>query len=188
MEELKPVAELFEPDFRAACRGYTIEVLYKLAAQYELSPAAPENVRLQFEIARHAYIYAALYTPLSAAAELYAVLAIEHALRMRYEADPGANKYDSQPGLKTLLKIAIARGWIRDEGFQFAHQEVVPTQDRGLEYRPIAEERRKRPTDMVLELLPKIRNGMAHGHPRITLNHVSLHLQRATEIINQLYP
>lgn len=116
------------------------------------------------------------------------MLAIEHALRIRYRADPGPQKYDKEPGLKTLLKIAISRGWIRDEGFDFDHQELVPTEDGGVEYRPIPEERRQRPTEVVLEVLPHIRNGMAHGQPHMTLNHVSLQLQRATEIINQLFP
>src|SRR5258708_23240425 len=118
--------------------------------------------------------------PLSAAAELYAVLAIGHALRIRCEADPGQQKYDKEPGLKTLLKIAISRGWIRDDGFEFDHQELVPTEDGGVEYRSIPEERRQRPTEVVLEVLPDIRNGMAHGQPHMTLNHMSLHLQRAT--------
>lgn len=40
MEELKPLGEIFEPDFRATCRGYTITVLHRLAAEYELSQAA----------------------------------------------------------------------------------------------------------------------------------------------------
>lgn len=187
MEELKPFGEILKPDFRATCRGYTLEVLHKIAAQYELGAAVPEKVHHQFEIARHAYIYAGLYTPLSAAAELYAILAIEHALRIRYEADPGAKKYDNEPGLKTLLKIAIQRGWIRDEGFEVVYEELVPS-DGGAAYQPIPEERRMRPTEIVLDLLPEIRNGMAHGQPHMTLNHVSLHLQRATEIINQLFP
>jgi hypothetical protein len=188
MEELKPLAEIFHPDFRASCRGYTLEVLHRLASGYELSPRTPENVRHQFEVARHAYVYSALYAPLSAAAELYAVLAIEHALRIRYQADPGPKKYDKEPGLKTLLKIAVVRGWIKDEGFEFDHEELAPTEDGGVEFRQIPEERRQRPTEVVLDVLPHIRNGMAHGQPGFTLNHVSLHLQRATEIINQLFP
>lgn len=188
MEELKPLSEILQPDFRATCRGYTLEVLHRLASEHELSPRAPENVRHQFEVARHAYIYAGLYTPLSAAAEFYAILAIEHALRIRYQDDPGTKKYDNEPGLKTLLKIAIARGWIRDEGFVFDHEELVHIKDVGLEYRQIPEERRQRPTEIILDVLPDIRNGLAHGRPHMTLNHVSLHLQRATEIINQLFP
>jgi hypothetical protein len=61
-------------------------------------------------------------------------------------------------------------GWgratrIRDEGFEFDHQELVPTEDGGVEYRPIPEERQQRPNEVVLQALPDIRNGVAHGQP-----------------------
>jgi hypothetical protein len=187
MEELRPFEEILKPDFRTTCRGYTLEALHRLAAEHNLSPATPENVRHQFEVARHAFVYSWLYTPLSAAAELYAVMAIELALRLRYESEPSRKEYDNEPGLKALLRIAIDRGWIRDEGFEFDYREPVQT-DTGIEYLPIPEAQRQRPTEVVLEVLPQLRNDMAHGQAHMTLNHVSLHLQRATEIINQLFP
>lgn len=187
LEELKPFEQILEPDFRTTCRGVSFKGLYNLAAQYELSPAAPERVRHQFEIARHAYVYSWLYTPLCAAAEFYAILAAEHALRMRYDASPRSKKYKSEPGLKKLLEIAIAKGWLKDEGFSFNFRESVLTDD-GIEYRPIPPERRRRPTEIVLELLPGLRNDRAHGQASMTLERVGIHLQRACEIINQLFP
>src|SRR5262249_40424505 len=128
-----------------------------------------------------------LYTPLSAAAELYAVLAVEHALRLRYEASPRSKDHDREPGLKQLLRIAISEKWIRDEGFTFDYRETVLTDD-GIEHRSVPEEQRRGRKDVILEFLPAIRNSMAHGQAHMTLNHVGLHLQRATEIINQLFP
>jgi hypothetical protein len=186
VEELKPIDEILKPDFRSACRGYTIEVLHELAAQHDLSVAVPENVRHQFEIARHAYVYAALYTPLCAAAEFYAILAVEHALRLRYIASKRAQAQQGSPGLKQLLRIAISEGWIRDDGFDFDFREQVLTEN-GIEHRDIPIDERRRPTDIVLELLPSLRNELAHGQPSMALEAVGLHLQRATEIINQLF-
>ncbi|HZQ71706.1 MAG TPA: hypothetical protein VFB08_02220 [Burkholderiales bacterium] len=187
MEELKPLQELFDADFRSAARGFTVEVLYGIAQRYELGPAVPENVRHQFEIARHAYIYSALYTPLCAAAELYAALAVEHALRLRHRALKGVGPTNNEPGLKHLLRLAIAEGWIADEGFDFEHLELVLTEE-GIEQREVPLERRQRPTDIVLEVLPDLRNSLAHGQPTMRMEFVSTALQRAAEIINQLFP
>lgn len=186
MEELKPLAEILAPDFRASCRGFTLEVLHKLAAAHDLSPAVPESVRHQFEIARHAYVYSSLYTPLCAATELYAALAVELALRLRYEKSTPPAGSRSPRGLKDLLTIAVAEGWIADDGFDIAYLHLVATED-GAEYRQIPPEDRRRPTDMVIEVLPNIRNSMAHGQPRMTLETGSTALQRAAEIINQLF-
>lgn len=186
MEELKPFAEILDSDFRATCRGFTLEVLYKLAAAHDLTPATPANVRHQFEIARHAYIYSWLYTPLCGAAELYAALAVELALKLRYQASAQADGRPPPRGLKDLLKIAVSEGWITDDGFDFEYLELVATSDN-VEYREIPLDRRQRPTDIVLEALPGIRNSLAHGQPRMTLEKVSGALKRAAEIINQLF-
>lgn len=187
MEELKPFEQILDPDFRATCRGYTLEVLYKLAAAHDLTPAAPRNVRHQFEIARHAYIYSNLYTPLCGTAELYAALAVEHALKLRYDASPHATARPAPRGLKRLLSFAATEGWITDAGFEFDFRELTVTDD-GVEYQEIPPERRARPTDIVVDVLPRLRNSAAHGQPRMTLETVNTALQRAAEIINQLYP
>jgi hypothetical protein len=187
METLKPLDEIARADFRTSARHFTVEILRKIVAQYELLPTVPKNVRHQFEVARHAYIYAWYYTPLCAAAELYAILAAEHALRLKFRASPLVKKHKNEPGLKELVRIAIREKWIVDEGFDFDYRETVVT-DNGFEYRPIPLENRRRPTDIVLEILPTRRNERAHGQPMMALEKVSSSIQLAKELINQLFP
>ncbi len=184
MEKLKPAGELLSPDFRSASRGCSLEVLHKLAARHELTSAVPDGVRHQFEIARHAFVYSALYTPLCAAAELFAALAIEHALRLRFQASDCAAKYSRPRGLKDLLSIAAAEGWIANDGFAF---DLVAS-DAEIGYEDMSIDRSRGPTDIVIDVLPALRNSLAHGRPRMTLEFVGTALLRATEIINQLYP
>ena len=118
------------------------------------------------------------YTPLCAAAELHAALAVEHALRLRHKASPTFKEHQSEPGLKQLLRIAIAQGWIVDDGFDVDYRELVVT-EQGVEYHELPTERRRRPTEIVLDVLPDIRNDLAHGQARMTLEHGSAALQRA---------
>lgn len=187
MEELKPFGEILKPDDRNVWRNITLEFLYGMAAEHNLLPSVPENIRHQFEVARHACVYAWFYQPLSSAAMLYTFLAIEHALSIRFKASPRAERRSNEPGLKELLRIAIEECWIQDSGFDIDQREQVLTSD-GIEYRSLPPERARKPTQVILEVLPDLRNSLAHGQPILTIESVSTTLQRATEIINQLFP
>src|SRR6185369_14936749 len=137
-----------------------------------------------WEIARHAYVYSSLYTPLSTAAELYAGIAVELALKLRLESSGRAGAHPRPRGLRDLLKIAVCEGWIVDNGFAFdlvsSDEEIDPESSAPIE--------RKTPTEIVTSILPRLRNSLAHGSPRMTLEFVSTALLRAAETINQLYP
>jgi hypothetical protein len=184
MEELKPLAEIWAPDIRSASRGFTPETLHELAAARELNDTVPMDVRHLWEIARHAYVYSSLYTPLSTAAELYAAIAVEGALRIRLKDSGRATAHPAPRGLHDLLRVAIAEGWIADKGFAFdlvCSDEEIDPESAG----PLT---RDSPADVVARILPRLRNGLAHGSPRMTLEFVDTALLRASEIINQLYP
>lgn len=187
MEELKPLTEIYDPDERNIWRNYKLEHLHAIASEFKLNPSVPENVRFQFEVARHAYVYCYFYQPLSSAAELYSILAVELALRIKFEASPRSTAQKNDPGLRKLLETAVEEGWIVDAGFDIEHIERVLTED-GIEDRTLPPERARKNTDIILEFLPERRNSLAHGSPTLTIEIVSTSLQRAAEIINQLFP
>jgi hypothetical protein len=188
MGELKPLDQILKPDELSPAFLHSLETVHAIASSITLGDAVPENVNAQFDIARHAYVYAWCYYHFLPVAELYAILAVELALRMRYKASPpGQVSRANEPGLGKLLQIAADQGWITDAGFDAIFTEWVEVGEDLVEERQVPPERAPSVTKIVVEFLPKIRNDLAHGEFRV-LSRTGNALQRAAEIINQLFP
>lgn len=127
MEPLKPIEKVIEPDGRWDLCGLNFSRLYEVAAGMDLPESVPERVRVQFQQAQHLLIYSYLQFSLVSVALTQAFIAVECALRTRSTLEcsnrPAATK--SIPGLKRLLSVAVASGWIKD--FNPAFVEFLPT-------------------------------------------------------------
>jgi hypothetical protein len=173
MEKLKPLEAFLKPDTRWAnlvlvdpstgqARPFTLEDHYQTLSVIKLSASAPEDVQSQFNIALTLGTYAWLYYPLHQIAELKAYSTVEMALRLRF---PG------KLGFKNLLNNAVKCGAINDHGFSHVKADDSHPTKYSIE---------------LPQLLPKLRNNLAHGSN--TLHPDSPFMLRiCAEIINQLF-
>lgn len=187
MEQLKKLAELREPDERSRYRNLTIEDLHSISESLTLGPAVPEHVRNQFEIARHAFIYSWFYYPFLPAAEMYSILAVELALRLKLkEVQPGLFSKKREPALKELLQMAIKARLLTDMGFnvQIPANEIVMMDPNNPQSKPAPADQRY--CYRILEVLPALRNDLAHGDFALYPG-VSHSMARGVELINQLF-
>lgn len=180
-------------------------------ARLKLANSVPESTKVQFETAKNLYFYAWFVYRFYPVAEHHALTCLELGLRLRFP-DPLPKKYWNKPDgwkptLRPLLNFAVDTGAIRNEGFRqwreqvefrarerYAHgrqkemiernlqqveldysQAVPDDQDRNFNYLAI-----------LLDVLPNIRNGYAHGSTRLH-NQVLGTLELVCEMLNQLY-
>ena len=187
MLELKPRDQLNQPEMISRIRGRSLAQLHDIVSGITLNDTAPENVQRQFNIARHAFIYAWYCHDFHAVASLYGFLAIELALSHRVKAvQPSLFEGGRKPTLYPLLRVAVLERWIIDGGFQIENQATLEIPEKiAARFPTIPEDQRY--CYMLLDVLPELRNGAAHGNYSVTLG-VSHELARASELINQLYP
>lgn len=144
-------------------RSYGLEDLYADVAAVQLDPAVPEHIREHFAQAQNLAVFAWYYYPFHITARFMGMVSVEFALRERSGHDGW--------GLKRLLQLAVAEGWIKDEGFLVA-------QRRPAEGRPYVE--------ILVETMPKIRNEDAHGSTDLD-DGSALSLRICADLINQLF-
>lgn len=175
MEEFKPFDELLQPDerwqhfvFQNSRTGNkeqsSLRARYDVIASIELHSLVPEDIQSQYVTAKMLCVYAWLYYPFHQSAEQKAFSTLEMALAQKY---PAAKK----DGLKKLLIRAISQGVISDQGFS----HIQLNADDPMKY-----------TRMLPEIIPSLRNAIAHGEPILHPNSVFT-VRNCAEIINQLY-
>lgn len=165
---LKAKSDLHKPDPRHvpgspldAAIGMRIEDLHAMMLPLELHVSVPAEVRLQFDTARHAFIYSWFCYDLATLAEQYAYGALENGLRLRAEAE---NTLPKRRGLAALLKNTCARGWLVRTEYD------VPRMPN------------------LLDTVSMMRNHLDHGRPQL-LPQLSLEMMRVCiDILNKLYP
>ncbi|MBT3767216.1 MAG: hypothetical protein HOH80_15270 [Rhodospirillaceae bacterium] len=184
-DDLKPLDNIHDPDIRDSYwvkvpsgKAITFKEHYEHVASFKLLPSVPNDIQVQFDVARNLYVYAWYVYRLTSPAQAQAYATLEFALRERCKKEG----LDPHPywGLRRLLKTAINHGWVKDGGFVHligtpAWNELDP---EGTTF-----------ARQLLDILPQFRNGFAHGgttllEPRGAL----MALESAVEIINQLYP
>ena len=175
VEEFKAFDKLLEPDGRWAYfitqnretgekKPYSLPDRYEAVAEIQLPPDVPEAVRSEFNTAKMLCVYAWLYYPLHPMAELKAFATVELALGLRL---PDLSK----KGLKVLLTRAVAEGFVTDSGFTHIETDKQDPQ---------------RYSRMLPDLIPELRNTLAHGTP--LLHPGSLFTVRnCAEIVAQLF-
>jgi hypothetical protein len=175
MEDLKLFENLLEPDERwkyfvlrnvetGEMTPSSLAHRYEIVAPIRVNGSAPEDVRSQFNVAKMLCVYAWLYYPFHQVAELKAFSTVEMALRLKYPTIKGM--------LYKLLAHAINEGDIKDSAF--SHIEASP--EDPLRY-----------TRQLPDLIPSLRNSLAHGGATLHPGSVFT-LRNCSEIINQLYP
>ncbi len=212
---LRSVADIGLPDLRSCCystfdyekkewRPIDISDHYKAIAQYNLNRSVPRDIAIQFETAKNLYLYAWYIYRFHPVAEHHALACLELALRERYSKEIPKEK----PTLHHLLRYAIDRGDIKNEGFREWHAAVKnraeyrysvekskEMQEKGLDQIELHYEEVKitdidRNLDyvkIIWETLPKTRNLYAHGTTMLH-NTVLGTFEIVSEIVNQIYP
>lgn len=173
MERLKSIAGLTEPDERnllfsritsTGVQPRSLKLIYDTISSVSLHDGVPEDVRHHFLQAQHLAIYAWYYYPFHTTAELLSAVSIEYALKVKSGRKNG--------GLGQLVRLAVEKGWVTDEGFSFA-----PPQREG----------KKRYVEEMMEWLPGLRNSLGHGSSAMGMESYT-GVKVAAEFINQLFP
>ncbi len=187
MEELKPLEQVTEPDFRNSIRRITLPLLHRIANETHLSATVPANVQSQFAIAKNAYVYSWFYYPFQTVALLFSFLAIELALSIRVR-EANQEMFDSarEPTLYPLLRYALQQRWLLDDGFDLeARGDLAVSEKIAKQYPNIPRDQRY--SYNLLDVLVGLRNDLAHGELMIGPGMGPL-LARGAELINQLFP
>lgn len=190
--------EMLEPDRRhrahmifddelSAYRPITLQDYYGPVGGLAMAAGTPKEVRSQFDKARSAFRQSWFDYELTALAELQAYVVVEFALRMRLEEETDRH---SRWTLHRLLEEAVARGWLRDSGFQIDPQSRPPGQaEVGLaDTEQPAASNPQAYCRILIDALPRLRNDLAHGSPYLNFPGGAVFtLKLCADIINQLY-
>ena len=172
-------------------RPLEINDLYLDLQEFILNPNVPEKVKTHFDTARNLYLYSWFVYRFYPVAELQAYASLEFALKEKFKKE----KLRTPIGLRLLLKNALKKDWIRDEGIR--HYNRIDK--RRNEYKTLVqdvydfeqERANKQNTNeyvkILVDALPSLRNTMAHGSSYLT-NRVYLTFEICCDLINQLYP
>lgn len=183
---------------------------HKSVSAYGLNGAVPEDIKIHFDTARNLYVYAFFVYRFYPVAEHQALACLELALRERYEKEIPKDYYGRSKflTLKPLLRYAVDKGDVRNEGFKRWH-EAAEVRARTRYMYEKGDEMREKGLDRIeldyseaqvtdidrnlgyindlIEILPKFRNHYAHGS-KMLHNNVLGTIQLVSEIINQIYP
>ena len=172
MESLKPLAELTVPDERnlyfvvtegsAGARRLCQEDIYAVVSEIALHAGVPESIRSHFSQAQNLAVYSWFHYPFHVTAQLLAFISVEFALKHRL---------NSQAPFKRLITTAVEKGLIKDHGFAIAAHRENATEPY---------------VQTLIEVMPWLRNRLAHGASMLHNNSVSS-LRICADFINQLY-
>lgn len=180
----RSVSDVFEPDSRnlAAPKTFggqpkSVDEYHKWISEFELPPECPDDIRIQFDLARNLYVYAWYVLRFTSAAQAQAYASLELALRTRMEE---VNIDVPKPlGLFNLLNVAVKNNLLRDAGFPH------------LKYSPRATTLDPEGTEYCRELpktISMFRNSYAHGETTLLNLPVSIMALESTwAVIHQLY-
>jgi hypothetical protein len=149
-------------------RGMRIDDLWNMAAPMELGEQVPAPIRGQFDIARNAFVYSWFVYEFAALAEQQCFAILEMALRQRLDPAAPANTTRS-PGLDSLLKTAVKRGWLRRDDF------LMPSIYRSGD------------AMCSLDLIPMFRNHLMHGNIHLLPQGTPDVMRLCADVMNKLF-
>ncbi len=172
-------------------RPCELEDLHKRIAKVVLNDEVPIEVRDHFNLAKNLCLYGWFVYDFGVEAKLRSFIAVEVALRTKFEHLRG--KKPKQSGLRQLLKWAINSGLVTDGGFGHLYfederelWESLPEQHRpmlikdreGIEYSK----------EKLLDAISGLRNSFAHGTSTL-MEPISIvsSLHICADVINQLF-
>lgn len=174
MEEFKSYDSLTEPDERNSfwcvidndsgdTRPLSLEDVYHSISSVSLDSTIPDDIASQFNVAKNVAAYSWYCYPFHQVCEMKAYATVEYALKQRL---------DRQWPFPKLIKKSISWGLIKDKGF--SHLKESMNED-SIEY-----------SKSLIEIMPALRNGLAHGGTTLHPGSVST-LRICADFINQLY-
>jgi hypothetical protein len=173
METLKPLSEVTEPDARnlyfvvtelsGAARRLSLKDIHDIVSGITLHPGVPEAIRSHFSQAQNLSIYSWFHYPFNVTSQFLAFVSVEFALKHRLQ---------SRASFKTLIRTAVESGLIKDHGFTIAAHREQATEPY---------------VQTLIEVMPSLRNQLAHGTNMLHNNSISS-LRICADFINQLFP
>jgi hypothetical protein len=148
-------------------RGIGIKDLHALVNPIVLSDNVPADVRVEFDTARNAFVYSWFVYEFATLADVRCFAALELALRTRLHSAPSNST--KSPGLAKLIKLATELGLLKRAEFQ------IPSISGGGE------------TACMLDLLPILRNHVAHGNVQLLPQATPGNLSLCASVINAIY-
>lgn len=208
-EFLRPLDHVLEPDPRSNFVTGSLERHHSAISQIKLNSDVPENVRIQFETVRNLYLYSWFIYRFYPVSEHQAFCCLEFALKERFKEviKSRSNKGREKMTLQPLLKFAIEKGYIKNEGFEiWRHAVKARSLDRlrwhkfnemteqGLQEiswdesdaQVTADDMKWDYCSVLLKSIPTLRNEHGHGSDML-YNTVLNSLKIVSEIINQIY-
>ena len=188
MGTLKAFDEITQPDIRHSMyaiinvqtgdtRPLVLKDFYETASDIKLHEGVPENIRTHFATALNLLIYSWFYYPFNVTAQFMAFVTLELALREKLKANKKAS-------FKSLIQMAVEKGFVKDEGFSHI-------QSKGNEPLRPGEDEMQEPVKSYCEGLvtsiPYLRNQLSHGSSMLHLSG-ELSVKLCADFINQLYP
>jgi hypothetical protein len=212
IERMRALSDLTRPDPRHEGGEDLLASLHGTLTAVRLNNATPNDVLQLFETAKTLSLYSWFVYRFHPVARLVGYACLEAALRPLALNDPcfPANlRRGGRPALKDMLKHAVERNWLRNEGFDNARhiagvrakqksilRQIEEMSALGLDQAQIQEPG----TDEIAaelaastyvqglsESIPVVRNHLAHGGRFLDSGSVAI-LKVVAEAINQLYP
>ena len=191
--------------------GQTLARQHELIAGFVLNPHVPYDIRVHFETAKNLFLYAWFVYRFYPVAHKHVLATLEFALRERLALiDPVRYGREAKrpPSLSSLLKKSEEMRLISNEGLRAYHLSakqnararmsdkagdlLIAFEAESVEYDlesavPGMQDYRWEPLATYQDVLPKIRNGYAHGSS--TLHSAVLGtFETVTDLVNQLFP
>ena len=169
MEKLKKFSEILEIDEKHVLLSkvtgglLNIELLHKALSKIKLNDNVPEEIQGQFNVARNMALYTYYFYALAPEVQHKTYTVIEYALKIKANST-------KQLMLKKLLVKAVEEKWITDAGFRHIEN---PGKDNSY-------------CKSLIETLPGLRNGAAHGQSLLLPDCVG-HIEKCADFVNQLF-
>jgi hypothetical protein len=152
---------IFVDRVTGATRPMDIADFHHIVSPLQLGALVPHDIREQFDKARNAFLYSWFAYDLATLAEQQTCAVVEMALRERLDADKLA--VPNKSGLARLLKAAIRHGFLARAEFDIGGINL-------------------------LDVLPFMRNELAHGSTHLMPYGTPEILRLGFEIICKLFP
>ncbi|MEC4684642.1 MAG: hypothetical protein VST71_02775 [Nitrospirota bacterium] len=189
MEYLKKYEEIVLPDERhklfmfenketGNTRKLTLKDIYLEAKSIELKEEVPERVRSHFSTAINLLVYSWFHYPFNITAQFLAFVTVEMALKERFNV----KNYQS---FSNLVKRAVSEGLVRDEGFEHIQYKCEAMKIVKIK-RDNMIENVKPYVDTLVDVMPSLRNELAHGSSILHM-HGTASVKICAAFINQLF-
>ena len=173
-------------------RPYDLDAHHAAIAKVTLGDAVPVAVKDQFNLAKNLCLYGWYVYDFGMAAKLYSYIALEAALKAKFEASTGSAP--KRTGLASLIKWAVAEKLIVDGGFEhlyFAGDEALLKDLPDWSKLKIGSDRlgSEYSSGPFLTGSPSLRNSLGHGSEMLMPPYQILSdLKINADAINQLFP